>query len=142
MTCVISSGCVPALVIPLLTLADVVAAVSRLKGLSGVTRAAAELHLRTLGRDPKHRAVSHVAAAETEKGKGKEGKARVNCHRMLLSDEARAERRVKNSVWPERLGQVFFFVCLLSKFSQIYGHLHDFADLPPALIAALCVFGF
>lgn len=56
-------------VMPLLTLADVVAAVSRLKGLSGVTRAAAKLHLRTLGRDPEHRAVSHVAAAETVKGK-------------------------------------------------------------------------
>lgn len=61
--CILALGAAP------LTLADVVAAVSRLKGLSGVTRAAAKLQLRMLRRNPKDRAVSHVAAAESVKGK-------------------------------------------------------------------------
>lgn len=63
-----------------LTLADVVAAVRRLKRLSRVTWAAAKLHLWVAVCDPEHRAVSHVAAAETVRGK----QPSANHHRMLL----------------------------------------------------------
>lgn len=79
----IPSPCILALGAAPLTLADVVAAVGRLKGLSGVTRAAAKLHLRMLRRNTKDRAVSHVAAAESVKGK----ESVWNCPRMFVSDK-------------------------------------------------------
>lgn len=49
----------------LLTLANIVAAVSCLKRLSRVPGAAAKLHLWALVSDPKHCGVAHVAATET-----------------------------------------------------------------------------
>lgn len=52
----------------ILTLADVVAAVGGLKGRSGTAGAAAKLHLRAGVGDAEHRAVPHVAAAETVEG--------------------------------------------------------------------------
>lgn len=48
-----------------LTLADIVTAVERLKRQSGGARAATKLHLQVVVRNPKHRLMSHIAAAET-----------------------------------------------------------------------------
>lgn len=52
----------------MLTLADVVAAVSRLKGLGRAPGAAAKLHLWAVVSDTEHRAMSHVAATEAVGG--------------------------------------------------------------------------
>lgn len=70
----------------MLTLADVVAAVSRLKGLGGAPGAAAKLHLWAVVGDTKHRAMSHVAAAETVEG----NPPLMSCNRMLLLDHTYA----------------------------------------------------
>jgi len=66
-----------------LTLANIVAAVRRLKRLSRVTRAAAKLHVWAVVSDPEHRVVSHVAATETVEGK----QPPANHHRVLSWDE-------------------------------------------------------
>lgn len=72
-----------ALAAALLTLADIVAAVRRLKRLSRVPGAAAKLHLWAVVSDPEHCGVSHVAATETVEGM----QPSTNCHRMLSWDE-------------------------------------------------------
>lgn len=64
----------------MLTLADVVAAVSCLEGLGGAPGAAAKLQLRAVVSDTEHRAMSHVAAAEAVEG----NPPITNCNRMLL----------------------------------------------------------
>lgn len=63
-----------------LTLADVVAVVGGLKGQRCAAGAAAKLHLRSGVSDAEHRAVPHVAAAESVEGSGPLGSR----DRMLL----------------------------------------------------------
>lgn len=74
----------------------------------------------------------------------------TNCHRMLLPDKLPAGHSA--NIVLQLIGQVRFTLhwntldfetdlsIFLNKFACIYRHIHDFTDLPPALIAALHVF--